>query len=298
MRLIVTGKRGQVVQCLLERARERPEFEVVTLARPELDLSNLSSISPAIMAARPDIVVSAAAYTAVDQAEDEPELAFRINAEAAGELARAARMSGARIIHISTDHVFSGGSGQPYVEDDPTGPLNVYGHSKLAGEEAVRNSHADHLILRTGWVYSPFGKNFMKTMLQLATSQERIGVVDDQFGNPTSALDVAEAVLTIAARWDRESRDFGTFHFAGAGGTSRYEFAREIFRASQGLGGPSAKLIAVPTSSYPTRAVRPADTRLDCTTFAESFDLVAPDWKVRCTETVEAILAASAARSW
>ena len=198
MRLAVTGREGQVATALA-RAGALAGIEVVRLGRPELDLERPETIAPALQAVRPDVVVSAAAYTAVDQAESEPERARRINAQAPGVLAEAAARLGAPIVHLSTDYVFDGEKRAPYTEADATGPVTVYGATKLQGEQAVAAGHPRHVILRTAWVYAPWGKNFVRTMLRLAEAREEVGVVADQHGCPTYAPDIADAVLAIAA---------------------------------------------------------------------------------------------------
>ncbi|TIU32042.1 MAG: dTDP-4-dehydrorhamnose reductase, partial [Mesorhizobium sp.] len=189
MRLVVTGRDGQVAASLLEAGQAAAGVEVIAIGRPQLDLARPDTVIEAIAAAKPDIVVSAAAYTAVDQAEDEPDLAFAVNAVGAGKVAQAASRLGVPVIHLSTDYVFDGTKDAAYVETDATAPRSVYGASKLAGEQAVASANPHHLILRTAWVYSPFGKNFVKTMLRLAADRDEIAVVADQWGNPTSALD-------------------------------------------------------------------------------------------------------------
>ncbi len=280
MRVVVTGREGQLVRSLVERAAPHPGIEILPLGRPELDLSDTASIGPALARAGGDAIVSAAAYTAVDQAEDEPELAFRVNGEGPGEIARAARAAGVPVIHVSTDYVFPGTGTGAHTEDMATGPLNVYGASKLAGEDAVRASGADHLILRTAWVYSPFGRNFVRTMLGLAQTREEVRVVDDQVGNPTSALDIADAILAVLARTRRgEPWQGGTYHFAGTGETSWAGFAAEILDASRALGGPGARVVPIGSADFPTRARRPANSRLDSSRFSRDFSHGAPCWQ-------------------
>jgi dTDP-4-dehydrorhamnose reductase len=280
------------VRSLIERAARHPAIELIAVGRPELDLMQLDSVFDAITAARPDLVVSAAAYTAVDQAEDEPEMARSINALGAAAVARAAERINAPVIHLSTDYVFSGEGGEPYREDDPTGPRSVYGQTKLDGEIAVAAANPRHLILRTAWVYSPFGKNFVKTMLRLAESRDTVSVVCDQWGNPTSAIDIADAVFRIAdvLQANTEFADFGTYHLVGLGSTNWSSFARAIFEASRKRRGPFAEVRDIPTSEYPTRAKRPLNSRLSTGKFENIFDWKMPDWKQSMVDTVDRIL--------
>ncbi|HXV30897.1 MAG TPA: dTDP-4-dehydrorhamnose reductase, partial [Sinorhizobium sp.] len=230
MRIVVTGCKGQLALSLAERALGRTDLEVVTLGRPELDLARPQTILPAIALCRPSLVVSAAAYTAVDQAEDDRDMAFAVNAVGAGAVAEAGARLGVPVIHISTDYVFDGTRQGDHAEDDAPAPLSVYGASKLAGEKAVAAANPRHLILRTGWVYSPFGKNFVKTMLQLAMDRDEIAVVADQWGNPSSALDIADAVLdaSIALIQSRQGPVPGIYHLAGTGTVSRADLARHV----------------------------------------------------------------------
>jgi dTDP-4-dehydrorhamnose reductase len=288
MRILITGREGQVVRSLLERATSDLAFEMVALGRPELDLRVPGSANEAVRTLAPDIVVSAAAYTAVDQAEDEPEVANRVNGEAAGELAAAAAAVGAPILHLSTDYVFGGDKSQPYREDDQVAPIGAYGRSKLLGEERVRAANPDHLILRTAWVYSPWGRNFLKTMLILAQTREEVPVVADQHGNPTSALDIADGVLTVLANWASGGRSgLGkTFHLAGTGSTSWFGFATWIFQECARLGLPSAKARPIATAEFPTKARRPAHSLLDSTKFATMFGYRAPDWRISATNVL------------
>lgn len=287
MRLVVTGRDGQVAASLLEAGQGKAGMEVVAIGRPELDLARPETIIDAIAAAKPDIVVSAAAYTAVDQAEDEPDLAFAVNATGAGKVAEAAARLGAPLIHLSTDYVFDGSATHAYVETDATAPLGVYGASKLAGEQAVAAAGPRHLILRTAWVYSPFGRNFVKTMLRLAADRDEISVVADQWGNPTSALDVADAILHAAAalHGDKSVGAFGTYHLAGTGETNWSGFARHILDTSRASGGAWAQVRDIASKDYPTKARRPANSRLSSAKFADVFGWSAPDWR-QSTEAV------------
>jgi dTDP-4-dehydrorhamnose reductase len=260
------------------------DVEILFAGRPRLDLTRVETIAPTIEAVRPDIVVSAAAYTAVDQAEHEPELAFAINATGAGEVARAAASVGVPIIQLSTDYVFDGALDRPYREDDAPGPQSVYGASKLAGEEAVAAANPRHLVLRTAWVYSPFGKNFVRTMLRLAAKHDEVSIVSDQCGNPTSALDIADGILAIA-RQLRERTDFdqwGIYHLAGSGATNWADFAVEIFGLSRSLGGPAARVRPIATNDYPTIARRPANSRLETKKLSRVFGHFIPDWRGSC----------------
>ena len=288
MRIVVTGGPfGQVLESLLE-AGPASGHEIIALGPPQLDLAgDGESIAQAIKAARPDAVVSAAAYTAVDKAESEPDLAFAINARGAGAVAKASSDLGVPIVHISTDYVFDGSKQSPYVEEDSTGPTSVYGASKLAGEEAVLAAHGNAAILRTAWVYSPFSANFVKTMLRLASDREEIGVVADQRGNPTSALDIASSVIRVLENLT-ESDDAalrGVFHMTGSGEANWAEFAEAIFAASASVGGPSARVRPISTSDYPTPARRPANSRLDSSKLARVHGARLPDWR-KSTETV------------
>ncbi|TPI71977.1 dTDP-4-dehydrorhamnose reductase [Mesorhizobium sp. B2-8-9] len=287
MRLAVTGREGQVAASLVEAARGRDDVEVVAVGRPAFDLARPETVFAALEAARPDIVVSAAAYTAVDQAEDERDLAFAVNATGAGKVAEAAARLGVPVIHLSTDYVFDGAKDGAYVETDPTAPLGVYGASKLAGEEAVATANPRHLILRTAWVYSPFGRNFVKTMLRLAADRDEISVVADQWGNPTSALDIADAILHAAPKLGDGSNfaAFGVYHLAGEGDTNWSGFARHILDTSRAFGGPHAKVRDIATADYPTKARRPQNSRLSSAKFAEAFGWQAQQWR-EATERV------------
>lgn len=299
MRLIVTGREGQVVRSLLEKA-PGTQFNVVPLGRPELDLGGeVDAIISAIAAARPDVIVSAAAYTQVDKAERERELAFAINERGAGAIARAAHRLSVPLIHLSTDYVFDGSKSSPYVEEDPTKPTGVYGASKLAGERAVLDNHDNCVVLRTAWVYSAFGTNFVKTMLRLAAERDEIRVVADQFGNPTCALDIAQGILSIASNLLGASDPAlrGIFHMAGAGEASWAEFAKAIFAASAEVQGPTAIIKPIGTSEYPTAASRPANSRLDSAKLERAHGVRLPDWHQSMKKIVERLVPTGRMRS-
>ena len=293
MRILVTGREGQLVQSLLERGEGLPGIEMVAVGRPELDLEAPGSAARAVRAAAPDVVINAAAYTAVDLAEDEPERAMRINGDAAGELAAAARDVGAAIVQISTDYVFDGSGEGPYLEDAATAPLGAYGRSKLAGEEQVRHENPEHVILRTAWVYSPFGQNFVKTMMRVAQSRDVVTVVEDQKGNPSSALDLADALLAMLEQWARGERTGigSVYHLAGTGSTSWFGFAEAIFEESRALGLPAAEARPIRTEDWPTKAVRPKNSRLDSTRFTADFGFGMPEWRQSLSEVVRRLAA-------
>ena len=278
MRVVVTGREGQVATALAQAAAA-PCMEVVRLGRPEFDLERLETLAPALEAARPDVVVSAAAYTAVDQAESEPERARIVNALAPGGLAEAAARLGAPILHLSTDYVFDGSKDGAYVEADPTGPVTVYGATKLAGEQAVAAAHRGAVILRTAWVYAPYGKNFVRTMLRLAESRDEVAVVADQRGCPTYAPDIADSVLKLAAALLRGEGEAGVFHMAGEDEASWAEFARATFEQSRARGGPYARVKPIATTDYPTPARRPANSRLSGRKLQAAFGVVLPSWR-------------------
>ena len=284
MRVIVIGKSGQLATSLSAVARSQPGVQLILAGRPDLDLEKRETITSQLAVQRPDVVINAAAYTAVDKAETDAERAFAINRDGAAAAARAAAALGVPFVHVSTDYVFDGSKSHPYVEQDQTAPLNVYGRSKLEGEQAVLAEHPTALILRTSWVYSPFGTNFLKTMLRLGAERERLRVVGDQFGNPTSALDLANAILAIAALLPGDPG--GIYHLTGQGSTSWHDFASFIFAESGQRGGPCPVVEDITSAEYPTPAVRPKDTRLDCSAFARRFGVQLRPWQEAAAETV------------
>jgi dTDP-4-dehydrorhamnose reductase len=291
-RVVVIGKSGQLARALFERAAAHKDFDLVFLGRPDIDLANPEALTAAVSALRPGALVNCAAYTKVDRAEDEPELAFRNNADVPRMLAAWAAQSHTPFVHISTDYVFDGKAPDAYAESHTPNPINIYGKSKLAGENAIRESGADALILRTSWLYSAHGTNFVTTMLHLAEGQREVHVVSDQIGSPTAAPDVAEAIfMALTARMKETS--FGTHlaHFAGRGSASWYDVAREVFAVSERLGGPHASVEAIASADYPTKASRPKNSRLDSRLFEARFHFKAPEWKESIGSVVERILA-------
>lgn len=297
MRLAVTGLHGQVVSAMIERAPRG--VELIALGRPRLDLTVRDSVLAALRAARCDVIVNTAAYTEVDRAESEPEVAMRVNGDGAGYVAEIASELRAPLIHLSTDYVFDGALDRPYREDDATAPTGAYGRSRLAGEQRIADIHADHAILRTSWLYSPFGANFVRTMLRLGETQAEAHVVADQRGNPTSAIDIADALFAIAERLraDPSPALRGIFHLTGGGEATWAEFAEAIFveAAAHGRAPTSVKPIA--TADYPTPARRPANSRLDSAKLAKTFGVSLPHWRDSMKPCVARLLARQEAKA-
>ena len=292
MRIAVTGQNGQVARALSEVAG-RHGHEVVLLGRPALDLADPSTVLPAIRGARAEAGINAAAYTAVDKAEAEPALAEAVNGAGAGAVAAAAAELGLPVLQLSTDYVFDGSKPEPYGEEDPTGPLGAYGRSKLAGERAVAAANPRHAVLRTAWVYAPYGANFVRTMLRIAGNKPEVSVVADQHGCPTSALDIATTLLGVAAKMvaEPENRDLnGVFHMAARGEAVWAEVAEAVFAASRAKGGPSATVKRITTAEFPTQARRPANSRLDCAKLERVYGIRLPEWRGPLERTVSRLL--------
>ncbi len=287
--LVIGGKSGQVARELA--ALDGPEFGIDVRGRPRADLANPASLTAAIADSRPDVLINCGAYTAVDQAESVPDLARAINADGPATLGAACAAAGIPIVHLSTDYVFDGVKTSPYVETDPTAPQSVYGATKLGGETGVAASGARHVILRVSWVHAPEGKNFVRTMLRLAGTRDRINVVADQIGRPTYAPHLAIAVRDIAAQLLLDpSAPTGVFHLTGSGEPCSWRhFAQTIFAASQVRGGPVATADPILTSAYPTPAKRPANSMLDCAKIADSYGIFMPHWKQGVEECVKTI---------
>lgn len=295
MKLLVVGGNGQVGHALLSSLA--PVGEVVATTRSgvlddgsaceRLDLSDLETIEPLVHRVRPDAVVNAAAYTAVDRAEDEIEAAFRANADAPGRLADACAALGIALVHYSTDYVFDGRGTRPYRETDPTAPLGVYGRSKLAGEEAIAASGAHHLILRTAWVYGLHGHNFLRTMLRVGAERDELRVVADQRGCPTPARLIADATASIVRHGLAES---GVRHLVAGGETTWHGLAEAIFEEAlaTGLMARAPRVTPIATHEYPTRAARPAYSVLDTTWLRDEYGLELPDWRDALHQTLRA----------
>jgi dTDP-4-dehydrorhamnose reductase len=278
--ILVAGRSGQLGRCLSETASRR-RMRITVGGRPDFDIENPESIDHVLDTVSPQIIINAAAYTAVDKAETEAAHCFSVNRDGAGLLARAAWRRNVPFIHISTDYVFDGQKSSPYREDDSPAPLNVYGRSKFEGERAVLAAHPQALILRTSWVYSSFGSNFVKTMLRLADSQPSLRVVDDQIGCPTSAHDLAVAIIDIVPQVlavDGARPHARLYHLSGTGQTSWYGLAAEIFASVKKRGWRVPAVEPVLTVDYPTLAQRPANSVLDCSEVQRAFGVKLPHW--------------------
>lgn len=290
MKLLVLGAQGQLGQELAALCAVR-NIAAKLVTRLECDISNPSQIRAAIEGANPSVIVNAAAYTKVDQAEKESGAAQLANCDGPAMLAQVSADLGVPLIHVSTDYVFDGSKTSAYVETDPVMPLGVYGLSKEAGERAIRSVQHRHIIVRTAWVYGIHGHNFLKTMLDLAASRDGWGVVSDQVGNPTATVDLAEALLTAAEKTSGSDACWGTYHFAGQGDATWFEFAEEIVAAQAVFTGKRPTLKAITTEDYPTPARRPRNSRLNSDLFASVFGVRALPWRTRTHSVVKTIFA-------
>jgi dTDP-4-dehydrorhamnose reductase len=294
--ILVTGGTGQLAVALTESAPLR-ELVVHRVGRPALDFDRPASVAEMFAAAAPSVVVNAAAYTAVDAAEDDVDAAFRANRDGPAELARLCEAAGIPLIQVSTDYVFDGHKGAPYHETDATAPQSVYGASKLAGEDAVLAACSRVIVLRTSWVYSPTGRNFVRTMLAAGQRNSQLRVVADQTGCPTSSQDLAHAILSMAGRlitggWLDQYA--GIYHAAGTGAATWHELATATFEAAARHGLAQPAVVPIATDEWPTRAKRPPDSRLDCGKLASVFGLRLPPWQDGLARTVDAIFASQA----
>jgi len=295
-KILITGVNGQVGHALKHALATDATLNVISLDRSQLDLTDAEAIRRVVQAHKPDLIINPAAYTAVDKAESEPELAYAINAVAPRVLAEEAANIGASLIHFSTDYVYSGNKVDPYVETDATYPISVYGQSKLAGEIAVSAVGLPYLILRTSWVYGAYGNNFLKTILRLASEREELRIVADQIGAPTSSQNIAQTVMAILPQCQASNK--GVYHLVNSGITSWHGFAlaivEEYRRVQVERGWPVLKTLptnikAITTQEFPTLAVRPANSILDCTKLATDFAVKLPNWRLALIEEMKAL---------
>lgn len=292
MRLLVVGREGQIARSLREAAARENDLVLQSVGRPDVDLSRPGTVRAAISLFGPDVVINAAAYTAVDRAEDEPHLALAINRDGAGEVAAAAASERVPVIHFSTDYVFDGRKSGPYEEQDAPNPQNVYGRSKLEGERAVMSSNAQHVILRTSWVYAPFGSNFVRTIWRKLLEGQSLRIVDDQTGCPSYAPNLAEATIALAGRliqtgW--RSDYSGITHIAAPDAVTWYDFARLIAKRYTAETARSADIVPVSSSEYAARAVRPANSRLSTTRLQSVFDVRVPSLQTSLDDCLDRI---------
>ncbi|MBF8748221.1 dTDP-4-dehydrorhamnose reductase [Pseudomonas putida] len=278
MKVLVCGRNGQVAQALQAELGGLGELHL--LGREQLDLAQPEALREPLRELAPDLIINAAAHTAVDQAEHETELAFAINAESPRVLAEEAARLGVPLIHYSTDYVFDGDKPAPYTEDDAPNPLGVYGRSKLAGEQAIAAVGGEHLILRTSWVYSLHGRNFLLTMQRLLQEKPELRIVCDQIGAPTWASTIAFSTRALIERWQNgQAGAWGTYHLTAQGETSWFGFAQAIGEQLKARGLPCAELLPIPSSEYPTPARRPLNSRLDCSRLAREWQVSQPHWQ-------------------
>ncbi len=287
--ILVFGAAGQLGREVMALAKARA-IEAAGCNRASADITDFASVTTAILAVKPRLVLNAAAYTAVDKAESEPKAAYAANALGAETIARAAALQQVPVIQISTDYVFDGTKIGAYVETDPVAPLGAYGKTKAAGEVMVRQANPRHFILRTAWVYGSYGSNFLKTILRLSAEREELRIVADQHGCPTATQDIAEAILAIDRAVANGTEAPGTYHFAGYGVTTWHGFASAIVDAQAQATGRRPKVSPIATADFPTPARRPANSELDSSLFASVFGYRARDWQTRARETVEMLL--------
>ena len=281
MKILITGAQGQVGKELTSTASAKG-FEVIAASRADLDITQAQSVENYITQYQPDIVINAAAHTAVDKAESEQDLAFAINRDGAKNIAAACKKQNIPLLHISTDYVFDGTKSEPYSENDTVSPLGIYGESKWQGEEIIRKNLNDHLILRVAWVFGAQGNNFVKTMLRLGEDRDELNVVADQFGGPSPAKNIAQILIDLVERYKKDGTlAWGTYHYCGNSKTTWYDFAKEIFKQAFELGllNKEVKVNPITTAEYPTAAKRPGNSMLDCSKLKTTFGIEMPEWK-------------------
>ena len=291
MKILCVGASGQIAQSLTEIGNSM-DIELIARGRDQLNLLDPTSILSNVSDVSPSIIINAAAFTAVDQAESNVELAMDLNGGALVHLAKIADDHSIPLVHYSTDYVFDGSYPEPYTEDCQVSPGSVYGNSKLLGENSITDNASQYIILRTAWVYSSFGNNFVKTMLRLARDRDEISVVSDQVGSPTSSIDIARATLEICKQLSDKSQPpaWGIFHMSGTGTASWAEFAEEIFKISAALNGPFAKVKHIASEDFPSIVKRPANSRLNCSKLKTTYGVALPNWKNSLAETVARLI--------
>jgi dTDP-4-dehydrorhamnose reductase len=287
--ILIFGGNGQLGRELARTAAQR-RIAIAALGRAEADIADPDAVARAIAAHRPSLIVNAAAYTKVDQAETDVTAASCANERGPAVVAEACAAAAVPLVHLSTDYVFDGTKTAPYVETDPLAPIGVYGRTKAAGEAAVRGTLERHLILRTAWVYGEFGNNFLKTIVRLAQARDELRVVADQHGCPTSTRDLADAILRLAPRLIATDEGRGTYHYAGSGVTTWHEFASRIVAAQAPLTGRKPTVVAITTADYPTAARRPPNSTLDCSSFALVFGFSPRSWVAETDEITRAVV--------
>jgi dTDP-4-dehydrorhamnose reductase len=289
MKILIAGKNGQVGSCLVDLLSTMSDVTLLALDRDQLDITDATQVNNIVAEFNPNIIINAAAYTAVDKAEQESELAYAINRDGPQNLAFAASDIKAAIIHISTDYVFDGDNAESYTESDVTAPQGEYGRSKLAGEEAVAQACPKHIILRTAWVFGEHGNNFVKTMLRLGKTRDTLGVVADQLGGPTYAGDIAKAIVAISKQIIDGNQAYGIYHYSGFPHVSWHTFAEKIFDIAleQGVLKQSIQVNPIMTQDYPTPAKRPANSRLNCHKIDSAFGIHQSDWQAALTRIQE-----------
>jgi len=287
MRVLVLGSKGQLGRCLYDQL-VKTDYEVTFASRIDIDIGDLVTLRKKVSSFDPDVVINASAYTAVDKAENEGQKADLINHLGVSSLANICKNINSWLIHFSTDYVFDGTEISPYKEDGVTGPQGIYGESKLKGELAIQLSFCDHIIIRTSWVYSEYGNNFLKTMLRLGTDREELSIVSDQVGCPTYAQDIAKAVVSILSSLNTKPPVSGIFHYCGDQPCSWYEFAEAIFSEAKALGVKTPNRInSIVTSEYPTPAVRPAYSVLNCSKIGSAFDITCSNWRIGIRQVLD-----------
>jgi dTDP-4-dehydrorhamnose reductase len=294
--ILVFGGNGQVGQELLRAAASRA-ITLRTLSRAEADIADSAAVAAALSRWQPDLVVNAAAYTKVDLAENDLDAARHDNEIGPAVLADACAAARVPMVHISTDYIFDGAKKNAYLESDPVSPINVYGSTKAAGEDAVRRLLKRHVIVRTAWVYSEFGHNFLKTVLRLAATREELRIVADQYGSPTSAREIADAILRIAPVLLRNEGIWGTYHFTAAGDTTWHGFASRVVAIQAPITGRHPRVLPIQTTEYPTAATRPVNSRLDCQLFTQTFRFAPCHWTEGVDTTTQTLIASSQQRT-